>query len=205
MMALSEEQRKQAEALIANTDPEFIKKYGNPLDENDPRHWQPTTRGERGISVSDRVRLLELDMEIVQTSLGNLIRWVASEEERQVLEQLKTDPRAAVERLSKMIGEPIPDDIKKMLDGRSGPNGENGPLFAGSVAGAPGDALVVTPQGTIHVNQIPGYKNDPDWRPSTDWVEMNCMCEQHVNAREHNAVDDRFDFLRDDGRGGMYP
>lgn len=205
-MTIPDEQRKHLENLVAKADPEAIAKYGNPLDPNDPRHWMPTTRGERGISVSDRVRLLELDMEVNQIAMGRIMDHIARQQEEALLEELKTNPRAAVQKLADILGEEIPPDIKAMLDGSFGPDGKQGPLFAGSVKGAAADALVVTPQGTIRVDQIPGYRNDPEWTPSSDWVEMNCMCEGHISAREHNAIDNRFDFLRDDdGRGGMYP
>lgn len=200
-------QREAAEKAIASAGPEFLKKYGNPLDKNDPRHWAPSTRGERGISLSDRVRLLELDMELQNMQTVKIIEWIAGQQEKELIEELRTNPQAAVEKLAAMLGEEVPEDIKNALSGYKGPGGNDGPLYAGSVKGAASDALVVTPQGTIRVDQIPGYRADPEWVPSADWVDMNCLCESHVAARENNAIDDRFIGLTnpdDDGRGGMY-
>jgi hypothetical protein len=198
----SPEDRERIQAAIDAAGPEFIAKFGNPLDPNDPRHWLPTERAERGLSVNDRVRLLELDMEVMQISMGKVIRYLGELQEKELLEDLKRDPQAALRKLAQMVGEEVPEELIRKLG-----ETEDGPLYAGSVQGQPGDKLVVTPQGTIRVNQIPGYKNDPNWIPSTDWVDMNCLCPTHVAQREENAIDNRFSSLTnpdDDGRGGMY-
>jgi hypothetical protein len=197
---------EEARQAISQADPKFLEKYGNPLNKNDPRHWTPSERGERGVSINDRVRLLELDMDLLQMTVGKVVHWVAEQQEKEILEELKRDPGKALQMLAQATGQEVPEDIQKMLAGYRSPTSD-GPLFAGSVKGAKADELVVTPQGTIRVDQIPGYRSDPDWQPSADWVEMNCMCEGHVSNRENNAIDNRFDSLinpDDDGRGGMY-
>jgi hypothetical protein len=204
-----ENDRRLAEATkaINNADPEFLKKYGNPLNKNDPRHWLPSERGDRGVSLADRVKLLELDMDLMQITMGKVVHWVAEQQEKEILEELKRNPGKALEMLARATGQEVPEDLQKIFAGFRGPT-DNGPLFAGSVKGAKPDELVITPQGTIRVDQIPGYRNDPEWLPSTDWVEMNCMCEGHISGRENNAIDNRFDSLIDpdgDNRGGMYP
>ena len=60
--------------------------------------------------------------------------------------------------------------------------------------------MVETPQGLIRGDQIPGYKNDPDWRPSPDWMDANCMCPSHVAQREHAQEDPPGSF----GGTGLY-
>jgi len=189
---LSPEDRARVQQAVDQAGPEFIAKYGNPLDENDPRHWSPTERAERGLSLADQVKLLGLDVEVLQISLGKVVQWVAykqQQEAEELVEEMKTNPKAALEKVMKMLGEVPPN-----LTGALG-DSDDGPLYAGSVKGQPGDAIVSTPQGMIRVDQIPGYKDDPDWQPSTDWVDMNCLCESHVAIREHNAIDLRFNEL----------
>lgn len=178
----------------ALTNEELFARYGDPSDPNDPRHWKPTTRLDKGLSLSDRVKLLEIDMELMQLTVGSVLKWAAIQQEKELLQELKTNPRAAMEKLAKILGQEIPEDIQEFLAGAKGPS-DGATLYAGSVQGAPADALVITPTGTIRVDQIPGYKNDPDWTPSTDWVDMNCLCESHVAIRENNAIDLRFNEL----------
>jgi hypothetical protein len=193
-MSEREENRKRLEDAVANADPALLAKYGNPLDPTDPRHWEPTVRGERGISLNDRVRLLELDMEVIQQSLARIVPWMLKQQEKEFLDKFANNPSAALEELAQMM-ESAPKS--------RGANGNEGPAFAGSTRGLqPGDQ-VETPDGIIRADQIPGYRNDPDWSPSPDWAEANCMCAIHQAKREAAARDNRFQ-LPGDGPTGMY-
>jgi hypothetical protein len=191
-MTMSERHRKEIEKALVEADPKLIEKFGNPLDENDPRHWLPTERGERGLSVNDRVRLLELDMELVQETLGNVIAWVAQKQKEEMLKQfeaeLKEDPKKAIEKL---LGG---------IPSARGAAGDTGPAYAGSTKGLNPSDTVETPNGVIRADQIPGYRNDPNWTPSPDWADANCMCPVHVAQRKASENDPRFG----DGPTGMY-
>lgn len=188
---MKDENRKALEEAVANADPALIEKYGNPLDPNDPRHWEPSERGARGVSINDRTRLLELDMELVQQSVARLVDHMMRQQAREFLAEMEANPEAAMKKLAAYT-ESIPRSY--------GPNGEAGPAFAGSTKGLPPDAQVETPDGVIRADQIPGYRNDPDWRPSPDWAEANCMCATHVAAREAAKENPQFP----DGPTGMY-
>lgn len=156
--------------------PEYVEKYGNPFDETDPRNWSPTERKERGLSLEDRLSLLELDVESQEVVLSKLTEFMVSEQAKQMKEELLRDPEAF---------------IKKMINNGTLPQGEWGPgndkdgaRYAGSTEGIKPDQQVPTVDGPIRADQIPGYRNDPAWRPSPDWVDANCTCPTHVAQRE---------------------
>lgn len=195
-MTSESERQNQIEEALKHMDPEMIAKYGNPLDPTDPRHWQPTLRGERGVSLADRVRLLEIDMELQQLSVSKIANLVMHHEEAELRRSFKEDPQGTIDRVAKMF-EDMPT--------ARGANGESGPAYAGSTQGLRPTDLVETPQGVIRADQIPGYRDDPDWRPSPDWADANCMCPVHKATRAAAAKDNRFQLPGDDdGRGGMY-
>lgn len=190
MGEMPEDLRRQLEKMVNGADPELLKKYGNPLDEDDPRSWLPSTRKNRGVNPLDRLEMLELDMEKSILSFGELARevkriadYVARQQAEEIAEQMKTDPKAAMEKLMSVLGIQ-PEDGPPIPDGAFGPNGENGPAYAGSTQGVPPDTIVETVDGPIRADQIPGYENSPDWRPSVDWLDANCTCPLHVAQRE---------------------
>lgn len=208
---MDERLKKLIEEAVANADPELVEKFGNPLDENDPRMWSPTERIEKGISLEDQVRYLALDVEAhslaltdalkrnieFNVQLDRLQRWAAEQMATQFMELVKTDPEAAANQLAKYLGETGMDSVM--------PKPSYGPLedspdaairYAGSAEGASPHQMVETPNGLIDIKDIPGYVDDPKWRPSPDWVDANCMCPTHVRAREAanrtNPGDDDF-------------
>lgn len=192
---LSPEQKAQLKEALKTADPAMIEKYGNPLDDNDPRNWLPSERESRGLSDRDRLKVLELDMERISDTLGLLVARVMKQEQLQMVrdltEEFKTNPEAATQKVVEMLSN---------LPGSRGPNGDEGPAYAGSTNGLKPTDLVETPDGVIMAQQIPGYRDDPNWSPSPDWKEANCMCPMHKAQRAAAAQDTRFD----DPRGGMY-
>jgi len=200
--------------------PELTEKYGNPLDENDPRNWTPSQRAEKGVSLEKQVELLGLDMEAQTMATGTLIRkildlefqldklqqWAAQKMADEFLTLVKENPEKAAEYLKSMLANGAPPPSP---DGTS--RGQWGPLeddpnasirYAGSSRGIAPDQLVETPEGLIRGDQIPGYVNDPNWRPSPDWMQANCMCPAHVAEREREK--DRNPFDDGDSGTGMY-
>lgn len=191
---LPEELRKLVQQRMQE-EPELFEKFGNPLDENDPRFWTPSEREERGVSLEDRVKFLELDVEAQMKVLGEIVMWKMSEEKRRMRERIaeaKNDPQKAMELLREIMG----DDNPENMIGEMSPDGT---ILAGSVQGASPDAEVSTPQGTIKVSDIPGYRNDPDWKPSPDWLDANCMCPVHQAQRAQGMTPPT-----DDGPTGFY-
>jgi hypothetical protein len=206
---MDEETKKLMEQALEHADPELIEKFGNPLDENDPRIWTPTKRIEQGVSLEDQVKYLGLDVEAQSIMLGDLLKRYASLQETvmeltkaHLLEKLKTDPEGAIQDVLRMSG------LGGHDKGSYGPleNDPNSPVrYAGSTKGIQPDQMVDTPNGMIRADEIPGYQNDPNWKPSPDWVDANCMCPEHVRTREAQAKYDPFNINPDDdGRGGMY-
>ena len=197
---------------VADRNPELVAKFGNPLDKDDPRNWTPTERAEKGLSTEEQLRLLGLDMESQQHGVSLLVgrlfdlefqldklqKWAAEKMADDFVRMVREDPDKAA------------DYMKRMLElGESGnePRGEWGPLendpnasirYAGSSQGIAPDQMVETPDGIIRGDEIPGYVNDPNWRPSPDWMDANCMCPTHVAKRENGKDDNPF------GGTGMY-
>lgn len=180
-------EREEAERLLnqalEQADPKLVERYGNPLDKDDPRNWHPADREEKGVSNEDRLRFAELDIEMLQLALTSVTKqlyevldWVREKQKEELLEQFKADPEAALTKL-----------LEKFKQQNAVGYPDNNPELAGNFQGThPKDALIETPQGKIRVDQIPGYRDDPDWRPSPDWVDANCMCETHVSARRRS-------------------
>ena len=169
-------------------DREMMARFGDPRDKNDPRNWTPTQRAEKGLSTEEQLQLLGLDMEMMVISMGKLLAWKLEQEKRQFMEEIKNNPEKALEKLLGSLG--------GMPKGAYGPLDNDNPdtpiRYAGSTGGgiAP-DTLVETPDGVINASQIPGYVNDPNWKPSPDWVDANCMCPSHQEQRRQaNGGDD---------------
>jgi hypothetical protein len=199
MSELPEEIKNLIQKAV-NENPELVEKFGNPLDLDDPRNWTPTKRAEEGLSVEEQLRLLGLDVESQATAVASLIKrtleaeyqleklqkWVAQKMVDEFAEKVKADPDRAVELFQEVMSSLAPDTVR----------GAWGPLedkpdasvrYAGSAKGIAPDQMVETPNGIIRADEIPGYRNDPEWSPSPDWAEANCMCPQHVHAREQEA------------------
>lgn len=199
---MDDELKKQLEEAMKDFDPAMIEKFGNPLDENDPRMWTPTKRIQQGVSLEDQVRFLGLDMESQAIALARVLQenvvlkqQIFELTKAQLLEQMKTDPEGAVKRVLGLAGLDAPQGSYGPLD-----NDPNTPVrYAGSTRNGSPDQMVDTPQGMIRMDQIPGYVDDPNWRPSPDWVDANCMCPEHVKNREQNNDAGPFD-----GPTGMY-
>lgn len=176
---------RQALEKMLESNPEYVAKYGNPFDETDPRNWSPSDRKAKGVSLEDRLALLELDVEGQTIVLNKLTEYMMAEQSRQLKEEMLKDPEGF---------------LRKLLNGGDLPRAEWGPgddkdgaRYAGSTEGVKPDQLVPTPDGMIRADQIPGYRNDPAWRPSPDWVDANCTCPTHVAQREaasHKQISD---------------
>lgn len=205
-MRMDDETRRMIEASL---DPEMVARFGNPLDESDPRNWTPSKRAKEGLSVEQQFELLALDVEQLQMGLAKVIamvmqvrQYINEQEKQKFVEQIKNDPEGAINKLMEMLG-----------GGQgSNRNGQWGPLedkpdasirYAGSSQGIAPDQMVETPQGLIRADEIPGYRNDPNWMPSPDWIEANCMCPSHVASRENNSNPFGIDPFKDNGPG-MY-
>jgi hypothetical protein len=180
------------DAIDAN--PELVEQYGNPLDDKDPSFWKPSRRREEGMSVEDRLLYLEKDVEASTRVLGELVFWKMDEEKRRLRERIaeaKTDPQKAMALLNEILG----DDLASQLPAAI--TDDNGNTLAGSVVGRKGSETIETPQGFIKISDIPGYRDDPEWRPSPDWVDANCMCPRHQQQRQANG-------FNEDPPNGMY-
>jgi hypothetical protein len=168
--------------------PDLIEKFGDPEDENDPRFWAPSERKERGVSLEDRITYLELDMEATLKATGPTIMWVMEKQREEELAKLKEDPAAYIQNMIANGADPV-ELVKGLLELRASIAGDgqitddNGNTFAGSSQGLAPDTVVDTVNGQIRADQIPGYRNSPDWRPSIDWVDANCTCEEHKRMR----------------------
>lgn len=176
---------KKALQEMLEANPEYVEKFGNPFDETDPRNWSPSERRAKGLSSEARLELLELDVEGQSFVLNRLTHFMVEQQTKQMKEEMLSDPEGF---------------LRKMLKGGVPPQGEWGPgnnkdgeRYAGSTEGVKPDQLVPTPDGMIRADQIPGYRNDPAWRPSPDWVDANCTCPTHVAQREaasHKQIGD---------------
>lgn len=198
--------REQLEAklteMLKDADPEVIAKYGNPLDKEDPRNWLPSKRAEEGLSTEEQLRLLGLDYETlreitigaykelaaINIQLEKLSQWAAHQMQKEFTEEVKTNPEAAAKKLVNMMAGRSPYD-----DGQGNDHDEH------PHERPKADQLVQTPDGVIRFDQIPGYKDDPSWRPSPDWIDANCMCAKHQEQRKNAYGIDPF---RDDNPPG---
>lgn len=168
---------------MVNENPEYVEKYGNPLDDSDPRNWSPTRRREEGLSVEDRLKYLELNFEVVDEIVKRLSVWYLEQLKKEMLKEMQEDPAGF---LTKMLDANGLGPVNPNYKGDFGPNGDNGPAFAGSTKGIAPDTIVDSINGPIRADQIPGYKNEPDWRPSPDWIDANCTCPVHTAQRAAN-------------------
>lgn len=208
---MDEERRRLLEEAVSQADPRLVEKFGNPLDENDPRNWPPSVRAEKGLSLEEQVRLMGLDVEAQSLAFAHLaevvanIRSYVNEMRAEALvEELKRDPESAVKKMMAMLNGTTKEHV---TEGAWGPN-ENSPdapvRYAGSTQGISPDQLVETPDGRIRADQIPGYRNDPNWQPSPDWVEANCMCDNHKRLRAQSNQFGIDPYRDDDPPRGMY-
>lgn len=193
---LPEELREMIEAR-KQTNPELFEKYGDPTDENDPRFWLPSSREERGVSLEDRVRYLELDQETSMLAFAPVLQWVLRKQRDEMIAELQKDPVAFLRKALESGADP--QEILTAMastQGSHGPDGDHGPAYAGSTSGIAPDTMVDTVQGKIRADQIPGYRNDPSWQPSPDWIDANCTCERHqaLRAASNNGSGDDGDF-----------
>lgn len=195
---MDEQLRKLIENAVANN-PDMVEKFGNPLDQDDPRNWTPSERAEKGLSTEEQLRLLGLDVEAQAQAIA-----AATMRTLDLVAQLDLLQHWAADQMAKEFRALVADGkideamgmMKKLMGfGGQPPEaqpGQWGPLedkedasirYAGSAKGIAPDQMVETPQGLIRGDQIPGYKNDPNWRPSPDWMDANCMCPSHVARR----------------------
>jgi hypothetical protein len=193
---MDEQTRKMLEEVLKKADPAMVEKFGNPLDENDPRMWTPSKRIENGVSLEDQIKLLGLDVEAHAVAMANQMTTVATLRAMfmefmtdYIADLMRTNPEKAVKLLMKMGGMEGPAGSWGPLD-----NDPNSPVrYAGSTVGIAPDQMIDTPDGMIRADQIPGYRNDPDWKPSPDWVDANCMCPTHQASRKGHGNIDPFD------------
>lgn len=188
---MDEKTKQELAELLKHADPKLLEKYGNPLDENDPKMWPPSKRAAEGLSLEDQLKYLGLDMEAQSYVISDLMKKVFKLEglinemlKAQLIQRMKDDPEGAAKQLMSMMGMTTPD---------TEPN-----------TGLSPDALVATPNGQIRADQIPGYKNEPGWKPSPDWIDANCMCEKHQEERKAAETYDPFKIGPDDPPTGMY-
>jgi hypothetical protein len=161
---------------LNNLSAEFLAKYGDPTDPNNPVTWKPSTRAERGLSLEERVHFLELDSDLEQDALGSLLRELQTLRAEMMMDKLK-------ERGPE--GEALAGLLKTLMESGGSADGPgNGHNYAGSAQGIAPDTIVDTVDGPIRADQIPGYREDPSWRPSPDWADANCTCPAHVAMRE---------------------
>jgi hypothetical protein len=212
MLKMDEQLRKLIENAVANN-PDMVEKFGNPLDKEDPRNWTPTERAEKGLSTEEQLRLLGLDVEAQAQAIASVTMRTFD-----LVAQLDLLQHWAADQMAKEFKALVADGkideamglMKKLMGGQAPESqpGQWGPLedkedasirYAGSARGIAPDQMVETPQGLIRGDQIPGYRNDPNWRPSPDWMDANCMCPAHVAKREH---DNDNPFNSDGGFGG---
>lgn len=182
---LTPEDKKKLEELVANADPEALAKFGNPLDENDPRMWTAKERADKGLSAEEQIQLLANDVDAITLTVGKLAKDLFDMRMAAMLAEIKANPEAALEKLLANYNDP---------DKNFGPNGPSGPAYAGSLSDpriSP-DTIVETVDGPIRADQVPGYKNVPGWTPSPDWAEANCACDAHkaMRAAANNKPED---------------
>lgn len=205
-MELPDELRELVEKRKQDN-PELIEKFGDPTNPDDPRFWSPSTRKEKGVSVEDRLTFLELDMEAMTLAFGPVLKWYMQKQAEEMVAKLRDNPMGVLKEMLDSGMEPadaigmLSELAKRVQEsGSYGPNGHDGPAYAGSTAGLAPDSIVESKDGPIRADQIPGYRNDPSWRPSPDWIDANCMCPTHVAQRA--AANGGSD---DDGYGsGLY-
>ena len=176
-------------------DPELFEKYGDPTNPDDPRFWSPSKRKEEGLSIEDRLTYLELDVEAMTLAMGPVMTWVLRKQAEEMAAQLRDDPigflknmvakGASPEEALELIGSltNAMEQQQPNYERSYGPDGTDGNAYAGSTQGIAPDTMVDSINGPIRADQIPGYRNEPGWRPSPDWVDANCTCESHKAQR----------------------
>lgn len=155
--------------------PEVAKRIAQ-IDPRDPKYMPPSLRKSKGLSVEDRLSYLEKDVENVTTVLAEVMVWIERQKEREMQQRLveaSTDPEKALELVKEVYAKA--QEAKQEAK------------FAGDLVPgrAPKGAMIETPQGMISIEEIPGYDPDnPNWMPSHEWIEENCMCPSHAAQRE---------------------
>ena len=168
---------------LAARNPELVEKYGNPLDKEDPRNWTPTERAEKGLSETEQLRLLGLDVESQAKGFAALVQRMFDlefqlDKAQRLLAELSAREFTALVKEGKI--EEAMALMKKVMG-----SGED-PSFSSEVAPSNDGQIpmVQTVNGPIRLDQVPGYRDDPEWRPSPDWLDANCTCEVHTKKRE---------------------
>lgn len=193
MPEIPEDIRRLIERKIKE-DPSLLEEYGNPLDPNNPQFWTSTERIERKVSLEDQVRYLGKDVEALTRTVARLLQWKFSEQDRRMkerIEEAKKDPQKALELLKEMT------NFQDRFPERIGAVDASGNLV-GSTKEVAGNEEIDTPNGRIKVRDIPGFSSDPNWKPSDEWLDQNCMCQTHQEFRKKNQQPDS------DFRPGLY-
>ncbi len=125
------------------------------------------------LTLEERVELLEKETEILRRSTAGLINDMRAQQLKGLVEQFLNENPDVREEVSRLLQEETEQPM---------------PL--------PPDHLVPTVNGNIRAGEIPGYKNEPGWRPSIDWVEANCTCPTHTEKRNNQNPEN--------GTGGLY-
>jgi len=194
---------ERVERLLQATksNPLLAKVIGDPSDPDNPRMKTPLQRAEEGMSRDEQFDNLVLDIEMLTMSIANLItqneslafqldklqNWAAQKMAEDFTRKVKEDPEGAVKDLQNLLGGF--DLGKESVTSSYGPmdnSPDAGIKYAGSVQEyetRKPDNLIETPNGWIKVEDIPGYRDDPNWTPSPDWVDANCMCPAHKARR----------------------
>jgi hypothetical protein len=157
--------------------PEFFDKYGDPTDESDPRNWEPSSRGERGLSLNDRVKLLELDMDLIKSTVQKVMPWVIRKQEEEMLEEFKRDPQKFLANFAKQMGTEVPPEVMEAAK-------QLQPVATDNRGAILPDAMLPTVNGPVRADSVPGYRFEPDWAPSEEWSDENCACPVHQEMRE---------------------
>lgn len=166
---------------LVDQNPELVEKFGNPLDKNDPRNWTPAERTEKGLSIEEQLRLLGLDVESQAKGFAALVKRMFDlefqlDKAQRLLAELSAREFTALIKEGKV--EEAMTLMKKVMGPEDPSFSEVAPSNGGQIP------MVQTVSGPIRLDQIPGYKDDPEWRPSPDWLDANCTCEVHTKKRE---------------------
>lgn len=166
--------RKAMEQDVYNSE-EFKKlteKFGDPKDKNNPLTWIPSQRKEKGLSIEERLSYLELDVELVQSTLDSVLVTV---------NKLRLDGLLDKLRVKGPEGAALADLLEGLRPGEapSATTDNHSEKIAS-------DTIVKTVDGDIRVDQIPGYRDDGSWQPSPDWIDANCPCQAHEEKRRNS-------------------
>lgn len=173
---LEEVVNKAAAQRMQERNPEFVAKYGDITDPENPFTWKPSTRKDKGLSLGDRLKYAELDIEITMEGLAKHIS--------QTYDQIG-DLQNVVGSLALVLmrsGQfPELDELLSSLTANTNQREGADPFNGGPI---PPDHILQTVDGPIRADQVPGYKEVPGWVPSPDWLDANCACPVHTAKRD---------------------